>query len=56
MLVPRKSPYHSKRVSSPIVGLSALDLRPRRLGELFLRGAKAAILENDPRLGQLWKR
>ena len=49
------NPYHSKVGSSPIVKFSTPDLRPGRLGELFLQGAKVAILEGDPRVGQLWE-
>ena len=53
MLITSRSPGCFKTLTNPIVKLLATDLKPGRLEQLFLQGAKAVILENDPRVGQL---
>lgn len=53
MLIPSRSPGCFKPYTRPIVKLAATDLKPGKLEQLFLQGAKAVILENDPRVGQL---
>jgi hypothetical protein len=40
---------------SAVAEISASDLRPGHLGEVFRGGAKAVVLHDDPRVLQLWR-